>query len=381
MHSGTLLSDSVSGMAHFEAKQGNRTSVSALCDMAAAGLVPMLDPEKGIFCDIYNQVAIGMIRLRLSPRYTMMTLLGLHRYELAGKRSPVAIAPVLNALLDDLSWIAGAGDLGLLLWTCAELIPDRLPAVYREVNAEGALTRFSDGQQGHTMEVAWYLTGIAACYLAGHKELPGLSKQAAEARQILEMNCGSSGVYGHLSRHKSLGGSLRGRIGSFSDQVYPTIAFARLSQALHDERARQMALKTAQKMCRLQGPLGEWCWHYDSVTGRVVSRYPVYSVHQHAMGPMMLWAAGEATGQDFSDAIYKGLAWISGHNELQQDFVEPSLGLVWRCIYLDSVDAYSDAALRFFQFRNGPVKGSQLKVRHECRPYELGWLLYAFAGR
>ena len=46
--------------------------------------------------------------------------------------------------------------------------------------------------------------------------------------------------------------------------------------------------------------MGEWPWHYDSVTGRVVSRYPVFSVHQHAMGPMMLFAASEATGVDFS---------------------------------------------------------------------------------
>lgn len=138
-------------------------------------------------------------------------------------------------------------------------------------------------------------------------------------------------------------------------------------------------MRTAEKMCELQGPMGEWSWHYDSVTGRVVSRYPVFSVHQHAMGPMMLFAASEATGIDFSSAIHKGLAWIS-NNELRQDFVEPSLGLVWRCIYLDRLDAWTDAALRFMQLRQGPVSASRLKVRYECRPYELGWLLYAFAS-
>jgi hypothetical protein len=225
------------------------------------------------------------------------------------------------------------------------------------------------------------LTGIASCSLAGHGDLPGLAEQVDAARQILEGNCGPSGVYGHLSRDRSLSGYLRGRIGSFADQVYPTIAFARLSLALQDEDARQMALRTAEKMCELQAPLGEWSWHYDSVSGKVVSRYPVYSVHQHAMGPMMLFAASEATGRDFGEAIYKGLSWISGNNELSRDFVEPSLGLVWRSIYLDSMDAYTDAGLRFFQFRAGNVDGRRLKVRYECRPYELGWLLYAFAGR
>jgi hypothetical protein len=366
-----------------ERKQGEVGSrgIEELCDLAAAGLVEMQDPGSLIFCDIYNRSEEGMSRERLSPRYTMMTLLGLHHYERSGRRSPVAIAPVWDSLLNDTDWIGGAGDVGLLLWTCAELAPERLPEMYRKVAAKEALRHFSDGRRGCTMEVAWYLTGLAHCYLAGHAALPGLAEQVATARDILERNCGASGVYRHLSGSGSLGGYIRGRIGSFADQVYPTIAFARLSQALQDEKPRRMALRTAEKMCELQGSLGEWCWHYDSVSGRVVSRYPVYSVHQHAMGPMMLFAAGEATGRDFSEAIYKGLAWISGNNELLRDFVEPSLGLVWRSIYLDSMHSYIDAALRFLKSRNGAADARQLKVRYECRPYELGWLLYAFAGR
>jgi hypothetical protein len=341
----------------------------------------MLDPKRQIFCEIYNRAENGMVREGLSARYTMMTLLGLHRYERSGRGSPVPVSPILNALLRDTSWIVSAGDLGLLLWTVAELAPERLPEVYEEVGAQGALTRFADGRQGYTMEVAWFLTGIANCYLVGCGDLPGLSEQAAAARKILEGSCGKAGVYGHVSRNKSWSGRLRGRIGTFADQVYPTIAFSRLSQALQDDTARRMALRTAERMCELQAPLGEWSWHYDSVSGRVVSRYPVYSVHQHAMGPMMLFAASEATGLDFSEAIYEGLAWISDKNELHRDLVEPSLGLVWRSIYLDSTDACTDAALRFFQLRSGSAAAGRLKVRYECRPYELGWLLYAFAGR
>ena len=46
------------------------------------------------FCDIYNRTEKGMSRERLSPRYTMMTLLGLHRYERSGRVPRVAISPV-----------------------------------------------------------------------------------------------------------------------------------------------------------------------------------------------------------------------------------------------------------------------------------------------
>jgi hypothetical protein len=355
-------------------------SVPELCDLAARGLVPMLDPRAQIFCNIYNRTSKGMERQELSPRYTMMTLLGLRRYEQSGRRSPVAIATVLEVLLKDLHWVNNTGDLGLLLWTCAELAPERLPKIYEGVQAHRALTRFKDGQQGCTMEVAWYLTGLAMCCATGYGNLPGLDAQIEAARRILKDNCGHSGVYGHRARGSSLGAYVRHRIGSFADQVYPTIAFARLAQACGDEEARGMSRRTAETMCRLQGPLGEWSWQYDASTGRVVSRYPVYSVHQHAMAPMMLFAASEATGLDFSEGIYKGLAWISGNNELGQDFVERDLGLVWRCIYLEKVDALKDAVLRLFLARSGSIK-SGLKIRYECRPYELGWLLYGFADR
>ena len=355
-------------------------SVVELCNLAATGLVAMLDPERQLFCYTYARTEGGMKRQGLSHRYTMMTLLGLHRFECAGRKSPMEIAPILDALIRDTKWIASTGDLGLLLWCCAEIVPDRLPQIYEQAGAREALARFSDGQEGCTMEVAWYLTGLAACGLAGHHNLPGQAEQIAAARRILVSNCGHSGIYGHLANSKSLKRNLRRRIGSFADQVYPTIAFACLSQALNDAAARKMADQTARTMCRLQGPQGEWSWHYDSSNGKVVSRYPVYSVHQHAMAPMMLFAAAEATGANFDEAIYKGLDWVYGNNELHRNFVEPVLNLVWRCIYLRRTDALLDSALRTMKLRNG-ASGFQPRVRYECRPYELGWLLYAFADQ
>lgn len=367
-------------MLYQEQEVSGPPSIRGLCGLAAYGLTEMYDADRRMFCNIFSRTETGMKREGFSERYTMMTLLGLHRYEGSGRRSPVAIDPVLDNLLRNFSWLANTGDLGLLLWTCAEVAPDRLPAIYEAVRAESALTRFADGRRASTMEVAWYLTGLASCWAAGYADLPGLGAQIEAARAILKGNCGHSGIYGHRGRGTSLPGYVRHRIGSFADQVYPTIAFAKLAQASGDKEARTMALRTATTMCELQGPLGEWSWQYDAVTGRVTSRYPVYSVHQHAMAPMMLLAAAEASGCDFSDAIFKGLSWIGGNNEMRRDFIEPALGLVWRSIYLEKIDAYVDAALRFLQLRRG-VASAAVKVCYECRPYELGWLLYAFATK
>lgn len=354
--------------------------ISELCDMAARGLRPMLDGERQVFSHNYQQVVGGLVRVGLSPRYTMMALLGLHRYEAGGQMSPIAIGPVLENLMQAPAQIEGAGDLGLLLWTCAELAPEYIPQVYQEIQIQDGLTRFSDGRLGSTMEVAWYLTGLTSCQQAGYGDMPGLRQQSQSAKQILKRNCGAAGVYGHRSRSKPPAGYLRRRIGSFADQVYPTIALARLFRATGDHEAREMALRTATTMCELQGPLGEWFWHYDAATAKVVNRYPVFSVHQHAMGPMMLLAVTEATGISFADSLDRSVAWISGKNELGRSMIEPELNLVWRCLYLRPPHNYVDAGLRILGLRDGASKAG-LAIRHECRPYELGWLLYAFAAR
>jgi len=363
-----------------DSQRAGKTTTVELCELAAAGLVNMFYAERQMFCDIYSRTAAGMVRQGISHRYTMMSLLGLHRYQLSGRRSPIPVQAIFDGLTRDTDWIEGVGDLGLLLWTCGEVAPDRLPDLYRKIRAHDALLRFNDARQGCTMEVAWYLTGLATACIIGCTDLAAISEQLVASCRILKENCGTTGVYGHLRRSGSPAGLIRRRIGSFADQVYPTIAFARLARALNDEDARRMALRTAETMCRLQEPLGEWCWHYDSATGKVVNRYPVYSVHQHAMGPMMLFAAAETNSRDFNAEIYKGLDWISGNNELKLNLIEPSLGLVWRSVYLTRSQAYGDAARRFVNSGRGPSK-VRPRICYECRPYELGWLLYAFAGK
>jgi len=112
----------------------------------------------------------------------------------------------------------------------------------------------------------------------------------------------------------------------------------------------------------------------------VSSRYPVYSVHQHGMAPMSLFALEEATGQSFKDFIYKGLRWIYGANELRTDMRDFSQNLIWRCILPKRKQTkYWDTALSLLRSPNEKAPVGALQILFEERPYELGWLLYAFA--
>jgi hypothetical protein len=355
--------------------------IGQLCELAVRGLVPMFDAERQLFCFRLKRTRHGMIREGLSHRYTLMALLGLQRSESAGLASSIEIEPVLEQLLRGTSWLTNLGDLGLLLWLCALASPARLEEVYSNFNVQGALSRYREVRERRTMELAWFLSGLAHAASVQGQKLPGLSDLAVKTYRLLKENQGARGPFGHLYQKGTLAGVLRGHIGSFADQVYPIYALAKFARVFQIRAALTPAQECADAIRRAQGVLGQWWWHYNSRTGRVLQRYPVYSVHQHGMAPMALFALSEATQMEFSEPIYKGLRWVAGDNELAGDLRVVTPGLVWRSMYHDGAHReYFRNGMSFLGF-TGNEPDDDLKIKFECRPYELGWLLYAFANR
>ncbi len=354
--------------------------VKELLAMSVRGLEPMFNAKEDLFCYSRFLRPGGLKQEGLSPRYTIMTLLGLIEFEKAGGSSPFAIDRILNRMIENQAWPVSAGDFGLLAWLTAVRAPQKLPQLFARFDAANAFEKYEDLRLGKTMEMAWLLTGLSYVALSGKSDLPGVRELANTTYQALVKNQGKGGFFGHLSSSGSTAGMLRGWMGSFADQVYPILGFTRFSQAFGVADALKRASETGQGICRAQGPLGQWWWHYDSRKGRVASMYPVFSVHQEAMGPMVLFPLGEATGHDFRENIYRGLRWITDANELGKEMRDFSNNFVWRNIHpvpessmqldvlLSHLHVYRDAS------------GRSMDVLRECRPYELGWLLYAFSA-
>jgi hypothetical protein len=349
--------------------------INRLTETAADWLVPMFDQESQLFCHRLRPAPGGLVREGYSQRYTTMTLLGLHRFEAAGSQSPIAIRPAIDLLIGRYDWINNIGDVGMMLWLCAVAAPDRLAEVYSALGVETALARYPETK---TMELAWFLTGLAYSALIRSVKLADLANVSAKTFRLLAENQGAHGIFGHQTVWKSLHGVLRGRIGSFADQVYPIYALSRFAEAYENQAAVDMASRCAEAICRAQGPLGQWWWHYDASTGKTVQKYPVYSVHQHGMGPMALFALGDTMKSDFSRPIYTGLNWIYGNNELGLDFRDEFTRVIWRNIHRKG-RAFHFSDSRMHNSVSEPI--DNLRVLTECRPYELGWLLYAFSGR
>jgi len=355
-------------------------NVRELLSLASRGLVAMFDTEKQLFCHRLLRTEHGIVREGLSPRYTIMTLLGLRGLELVGMDSPFDIQGIYASFVANTKWIQGVGDFGLLIWLAAAFGPKDLENLFRKFDCETVLDRFPDAREGRTMELAWFLAGLAHAAEACPALVGSLTDVSVEAYHRLVENQGEYGLFGHMSGKKSLRGRLRGRIGSFADQVYPIYGFSKFAKAFDVEDPLGPALECAAAICGAQGKFGQWWWLYDAQSGRVSSRYPVYSVHQHGMAPMCLFALEETTGQSFRDPIRRGLNWIYGENELCADMRDGASNLIWRCILPQNRQTkFWEMAISVIRPPTQDKQADSLEVLHEQRPYEYGWLLYSLA--
>ena len=270
------------------------------------------------------------------------------------------------------------GAIALVAWSAAEVggAPD--------VRLLERLARIlGSGDPLSTVDTALILCAAVATLTidpaAGHAvDIARVSRERLLAAQ------GSSGIFSHSLPPRTFG-RLRAHIGSFADQVYPILALARLAALMTDPEALSAAERSADRLCALQGDAGQWWWHYDARDGSVVEKYPVYSVHQHAMAPMALFDLATAGGADHSDAVYRGLDWLRTHPEVDDELVSEENALIWRKAGRREPGKTVRllAAATSLLHRGWRLPGIDSvfpvnRIDRECRPYELGWLLYAW---
>jgi hypothetical protein len=362
----------------------NRTGM--LIDTALAALPQMLDQRTGTF--VFTVRPSGPAGQSL--RYTCITLIGLGAAARAGWRPGLDLHLLVNGVADRSREITNVGELGLLLW-CLSDHHQRFTPAHEDVLARLPLT--GDALDALTStELGWLVSGLSRTSMLApargdvadraHAAYETLRGNHAEATGLF---CFGGRAGGRLRRH------LRRQLGFFDNQVYGIHAGVDYHRAFNDRAALAMAERCTDQILTAQGPLGQWAWHYDVRTGAVVDRYPVYSVHQHGMGPMALRAVSDATRRTFDDAIERSVAWIFGANELGATMMDHDRGVIWRSIrrtvarrkLIHVFKALSLARLpRLLErlARSVNTRG-QLERDLECRPYELGWLLLAFARR
>jgi hypothetical protein len=319
-----------------------------------------------------------------STRYAAITALGARllpderaRAVLGGRTA----REFTGLLIRRLPGVTGLGDAALIAWAAAETRHPGLPEALDRVAALDA----APGPRW-TVEAAWVLSALAAARDRADVERP----LAAARDRLLLSRTADSPLFPHATG-PGLTPRYRDHVSCFADQTYPLQALARLhASGGGDRQALAAADACAARICALQGEGGQWWWHYDARTGTVVEGYPVYSVHQHAMAPTALFDLADAGGTDFTGPVHRGLAWMTGPPETTgaaEPMIRDDLGVTWRKVHRGD-PAKAVRAARGLATRLSPrLRAAALDrvfrpgaVDRECRPYEFGWMLFAWLG-
>jgi hypothetical protein len=341
----------------------------------------MYRPNEGCFAFRIRRDRDGQDVLEgVSHRYTAIVLIGLAHEDpesserILGGGSPLDVCAHLVSKTEQM---ANLGDVALTLWAARALGANGTGVALDRLKA----LRPHDGDHP-TVEVAWALTALS---LGTESDVTGSDTARQTADRLMASFVPGSGLFRHWPAG-ARGSRLRGHVACFADLVYPIQALAHYYARTGDARAVTAATGCAERMCALQGEAGQWWWHFDVRTGRVVERYPVYAVHQDAMAPMALFDLQAACGVDHASAVQRGLDWLRHAAEIGGSLVDLSADLVWRKVARHEPGKLSRtlqaSASRLHSGLRVPALEGLLRpgrIDYECRPYHLGWLLYAWA--
>ncbi|MBN1343896.1 MAG: sugar transferase [Phycisphaerae bacterium] len=351
-----------------------------LRQMALRGLSRMYRPEQRLFAFRIRRTREGDVLEGVSDRYTATVLIGL-----ANESSEVVSSilashtreEVCDRLIDRLEQAQDLGGVALALWAAR---------VLNSVKAGEAVKRLRGMMPEQAaypvVELAWALAALAV-----DSEQPTDDPLAESvAQRLLASFSSEASVFPHWP-----GGvrpsNLRPHVSCFADQIYPIQALGYYHARTGNARALDVANCCAQRICDLQGAAGQWWWHYDARTGRVVEGYPVYAVHQDAMAPMALFALRQVGGDDHRDSVERGLSWLAQAPETGSSLVDGHADMIWRKVARHEFTKWARGAQALVSRLHPQLRVPGLSVvapphavDYECRPYHLGWLLHAWPG-
>lgn len=350
--------------------------ISRLRTLSFEMLHRMYVPSERLFVFRLQRDGDQLVPQGISLRYTAITLLGLAgesrealRVALHGD-DPLAVC---DRLAQAVVTTDNVGDVALALWAAHRIGYANLDPIRERMLAlkplDGVCT---------TVELSWVL--MASCVDPKLAE-SGFVHRAA-TRLVSAFNP-ASGIFPHVVGAVPSG--LRAHVSCFADFVYPIQALAAYHEMSGDGASLAAATRCADQACHTQGPDGQWWWHFDARTGEVVERFPVYTVHQHGMGPMALFALEAAGGPVYADAVERSLGWLTYAPEIGRSLIDEEAKVIWRKVArkeprklarkLQAVASYAHPSMRAWGV--DAVLPARV-VDYECRPYELGWLLFAW---
>jgi len=346
------------------------------CDL----LEKMYDGDRGVFSSssrLYEGRLVNDFSTGSSIRYSIIVLAGLQQVEKSTGVDVRFDAKVERFLSKNWRAIGDVGDRGLLLAVLSRAGHGHVDHLLDDLEAlskDGARLRQLDVQQ-----LSWVLLGLVSVAELGSDRATRAARRVFAVYQNYFLNHDTLLPYHVLTRWRS-------RFVSFGAICYFLHSWHEYARVTGDESAATVFREAARRVILGQGPRGEWAWFYDAETGTIADWYQVYSVHQASMAPLWLLPAHDAGVPGAERAIIDGFRWLAGVNELDIPMISTQPFYCYRSLRRRE---FSDKAIRAFRaliavarHRDAPfARPTRVEVNRECRSYELGWLLFVWAGR
>lgn len=358
-----------------------RTQMDELATLARELLPSMHDAHSGLYAQKLEWTNDGGRRLGSNRLYSGMTAIGLGRDNaVRNDRAPVEGLDALHARA--IAEPSTTGELATTVWALAESADERLEEVLRLLESQLRPVAAT------SMELGLVLSALAATIDTTASTSLVARPATVAAKELISRFSRSARLFRGSAWAPRPKRNLQWRMTSFASQVYPLLGLAELSRSTATDPPAEI-LDAADRLVDRQGSQGQWWWTYSMKSGVVLEGYPVYSVHQHAMALMALAPLDNLGVRRYRSELALGVEWLFGSNELETSLVDFERRRIARCIQRSGADADGPLGMSGSQWRSvvlrswglrrrrGETAGDDFEVLWECRPYELGWLLYA----
>ncbi len=340
----------------------------------------MFCPDELLFAFRLRKNGQGENLEGMSRRYTATALIGLAEeekhvaVEVLGKHSP---QDVCGKLISDIHKSHELGEIALTTWASRML---QHPSSRKAIDT---LKRMDPASRAYpTVELSWALTAL----VIGGCDTTDMVLAERIAKVLISSFRQESGLFPQAPAKTGLS-ALRAHVSCFADFVYPIQALCHYHLATGNTQAAEVAISCAERMCQMQGQQGQWWWHFDVRTGRVVEHFPVYSVHQDSMAPMALFTLAEACGRDYSESIEKGLHWLFNPPDNHESLIDDERSVIWRKVARREPGRLVRSLQASVSYLHPGIRVPGLNflfpavsIDYESRPYHMGWILYAWSS-
>ena len=355
-------------------------SFKALAPLCVKRLGESLDPATGLLRRQFRDRQWAPTLAVEDLTSTASCLIALNLAGIDPRTIGMDVQRSLRSLIDYVAHRRCHSSAGLVVW--ANAVCGGIPLAQLAARWETTLEELPDiVGPCRTMEGAWMVGGLAHELMRSNRAIIADALRRATG-QLLRRYSPATRFFYHSTTAAPLNRWLRRPIASFADQMEAVQALSLAAMATGESRPLRAADACAARLVQLQGPLGQWWWHYDPRDGGIADAYPVFSSHQYALAPMALTALRAAGGSDHATAVARGRRWLM-HNELRTPLIDLEAGTIWRSIdapaSILSRWAHHGWVLTGWKRRRLPAAPQALRVNYETRPYEWAWCLYAAA--